>query len=584
MKKNFVYLIKAWIISFLFILPGVSIAQEIILKPSYYAGGYNITCHGGADGSIEVIIVDGAGPFLYNWSNGSFLKNQSGLVAGAYTLTVTDINGSTFTSPIELIEPKNLEVILEPLIVEGGYNISSYGGQDGFIAAGIVGGVPPYTYLWSNGGTGNKIAELVAGTYSLIVTGTNGCTATSSVTLTQPSPLQILSITSPLRNGYNTSCYEIKDGEIDVTVIGGTPPYSFQWQDGFTTEDRAELPPGIYSVIVRDANEVGDAAQIQLTGPSRIEVELTPYVYSSNGKNVSCFGCSNGSISSVVSGGAAPYTYVWDNGTSNSSSGNLGVGEHVVSVFDANSCKVNASISLVGPEREDWTMTGNVGTNPGANFIGTTDNKDVIFKTNNVERLRINGSGQIEIKNNLKIDSLSSDSLRSVYVDSQGLLKVSSGSGGQQPCTSPTNRWVTNYCTSGNDIYNLPNSGNVGIGTSQIPAGYKLAVDGKIICEEVKVKLSSNWPDYVFKHDYKLMPLSELKKFINDKNHLPDIPSADEVEMEGNSIGDMQSKLLLKIEELTLYLVQQHEKLEKLENENIVLNKKLDVLSAKEMK
>jgi hypothetical protein len=80
------------------------------------------------------------------------------------------------------------------------------------------------------------------------------------------------------------------------------------------------------------------------------------------------------------------------------------------------------------------------------------------------------------------------------------------------------------------------------------------------------------------------MPLSELKKFINDKNHLPDIPSADEVEMEGNSIGDMQSKLLLKIEELTLYLVQQHEKLEKLEYENIVLNQKLDVISTKETK
>lgn len=583
MKKNFLLLVNTFGLCLLFVFALPTLAQEIIMTPGYHAGGYNIRCNGGNDGSINIVVVDGEGPFLYNWSNGSFSKNQAGLTAGTYSVIVTDINGNTFSNSIDLNEPLPLEVNLIPVIKEGGYNISENGGQDGEINASVMGGVSPYTYLWTGGSIEERITDLTVGTYTLVVTGINNCTASATTTLTEPSELQIVSISSPFHNGYNVSCPDGKDGAINLTVTGGAGGYTFQWSNGAFTKDLSELGPGNYSVIVRDEAGTAEAGQITLTGPTPMETQLTPTVFP-NGKNVSCYGCANGHISTIISGGTPPYTYSWNDGGSTLNRNGLIVGGYNVQITDANGCISEAGLNIQGPEREDWTMTGNVGTNPGMNFIGTSDNKDVIIKTNNIERLRIKNTGQIELKNSLKVDSASADSLRAVYVDSQGLLKVSSGGSGQQPCTSPTNRWVTNYCASGNDIYNLPNSGNVGIGTSQIPAGYKLAVNGKIICEEVKVKLSSNWPDYVFKHDYKLMPLSELKKFINDKNHLPDIPSADEVEMEGNSIGDMQSKLLLKIEELTLYLVQQHEKLEKLENENIVLNKKLDVLSAKEMK
>ncbi|MBK9542163.1 MAG: hypothetical protein IPO49_07540 [Bacteroidetes bacterium] len=179
----------------------------------------------------------------------------------------------------------------------------------------------------------------------------------------------------------------------------------------------------------------------------------------------------------------------------------------------------------------------------------------------------------------MKVDTISTDSLRSVFVDSQGVLRIGSHGTSQQPCVTPTSRWVTDYCNHTNDIYNLPTTGNVGIGTSQIPSGYKLAVNGKIICEEVKVKLHTAWPDFVFKPEYKLMPLHELKQFINQNMHLPEIPSASEVEQSGNSLGEMQTKLLQKIEELTLYLVQQNDKIEKLQSENANLNTKLDALS-----
>ncbi len=109
--------------------------------------------------------------------------------------------------------------------------------------------------------------------------------------------------------------------------------------------------------------------------------------------------------------------------------------------------------------------------------------------------------------------------------------------------------------------------GGVGIGLtagSSIPLGYMLAVDGKIISEEVKVQLSGNWPDYVFDNKYKLLSLNELKNFIVVNKHLPNIPSAAEVEKNGIELGDMQKRMMEKIEELTLYILDLQKQVEEL--------------------
>lgn len=103
----------------------------------------------------------------------------------------------------------------------------------------------------------------------------------------------------------------------------------------------------------------------------------------------------------------------------------------------------------------------------------------------------------------------------------------------------------------------VDNSGNVGIGTPTVPSGYKLAVDGKIITEEVNVSISSAWPDYVFSENYQLTTLEELEAFIKSNKHLPEVPSASEVEANGVKLGEMNALLLKKIEELTLYVIDQ---------------------------
>jgi hypothetical protein len=119
---------------------------------------------------------------------------------------------------------------------------------------------------------------------------------------------------------------------------------------------------------------------------------------------------------------------------------------------------------------------------------------------------------------------------------------------------------VGNNLTIGNSTGN--NSGNlfiwgnqVAIGTTNPAAGYKLSVGGKAICEELKVQLTGNWPDYVFEKQYKLPTLENLEKFIQQNRHLPNIPPAREIEADGINVGDMQKRMMEKIEELTLYII-----------------------------
>jgi hypothetical protein len=121
------------------------------------------------------------------------------------------------------------------------------------------------------------------------------------------------------------------------------------------------------------------------------------------------------------------------------------------------------------------------------------------------------------------------------------------------------------YLNSGNILLN--NAGGVLINTSYIPSGYHLAVGGKIIAEEVLVELQTAWPDYVFNPDYNLPSISEVDSFIKENNHLPGVPSQSEISEEGIRLGKMNEILLKKIEELTLYIIQQDERIKHLEEQ-----------------
>ncbi|MBC34554.1 MAG: hypothetical protein CL663_00715 [Bacteroidetes bacterium] len=109
-------------------------------------------------------------------------------------------------------------------------------------------------------------------------------------------------------------------------------------------------------------------------------------------------------------------------------------------------------------------------------------------------------------------------------------------------------------------------NGDIGIGTTDT-FGYKLAVNGTIGAKEIVVETTSAWPDYVFASDYELRSLDEVENYIEENQHLPDVPSAAEVEESGISLGEMNATLLQKVEELTLYIIQQQKELDALKKE-----------------
>lgn len=122
---------------------------------------------------------------------------------------------------------------------------------------------------------------------------------------------------------------------------------------------------------------------------------------------------------------------------------------------------------------------------------------------------------------------------------------------------------------SANNGIRITKDGNVGIGTplTDNAEGYKLAVNGKIGAKSIKVEVQSNaWADYVFEKDYKLLSLDEVKKYIEQNNHLPNVPSASEVEEQGIDLAEINATLLKKIEELTLYTLQQAEQIQDLKS------------------
>lgn len=136
-----------------------------------------------------------------------------------------------------------------------------------------------------------------------------------------------------------------------------------------------------------------------------------------------------------------------------------------------------------------------------------------------------------------------------------------------------TGKW--HLYNNGSNRLTVTSTGAVGIGTESPPTNYKLAVVGRIICEELEVQLYPSWPDYVFADDYELMPLEELEKSIEANSHLPGIPTAEEVKADGLAIGEMQAKLLQKVEELTLYVIDLKKDLNRVSDENELLREQM---------
>jgi hypothetical protein len=187
-----------------------------------------------------------------------------------------------------------------------------------------------YTYLWSNGDPNQSISVNSSGTYSVIVTDVNGCTTTGTTNITQTVELNITGFST------NINCFNDNNGTIGLTVIGGTPGYTYQWSNGSFSPSLSGLAAGNYSVTVTDANGCTITYSNTITQPPELIVTAT----STN----TCTGGSTGSINTTVTGGIAGYGYSWNAGiytTPNLT--NLPAGTYTVLVTDGNNCTATAS-------------------------------------------------------------------------------------------------------------------------------------------------------------------------------------------------------------------------------------------------
>jgi len=289
-----------------------------------------VSCVGGNNGTATVAASGGTGNISYTWSSGGNTATATGLAAGLYTVTATDANLCTATTSVTVST-------LPPVVVSINTTaVSCFGGSDGTATAAITGGTSPYSYAWSNASTGNPVTGLAIGAISVTAIDNAGCTAAANAMITQPALLTLTEFAS------NVQCFGQNNGSIILSANGGTTPYSFLWSDGNTQQDRSNLGPGYYAVLVTDAKGCTDTISATVAQP-------TALVMTDSAVNATCYGQSNGDIYLTVTGGTVPYTYNWGIGITSQNATNIPADNYYPTVTDNAGCTVGAVVTITSP-------------------------------------------------------------------------------------------------------------------------------------------------------------------------------------------------------------------------------------------
>ncbi|HXP49517.1 MAG TPA: hypothetical protein VN922_06180, partial [Bacteroidia bacterium] len=327
----------------------------------------NVNCNGGNTGSATVGVKGGTSPYTYSWNTSPVqtTATATGLVAGNYTVTVTDVNSCTTTATVTITQ----NAIIHPNIEHG--NVSCNGGTDGWASVDPTGGVYPYSYSWSTSPvqTTYRASGLSAGTYTVTITDAVGCTATATVNVTQPPAIR-----DSISTSTNVSCSGGSNGSATVGVKGGVSPYTYSWNTSpvQTSAIATGLSAGSYTVIITDANSCTANATVTISQPSQLRDSI------SASASISCYGGSNNGTATVgVKGGTGPYTYSWNTSpvqTTATATG-LSAGSYTVTVTDANNCSANITPTVIITQplqlRDSITAFTNAGCSGSANGSAT---------------------------------------------------------------------------------------------------------------------------------------------------------------------------------------------------------------------
>ena len=314
--------------------------------------GYNlsttdVSCFGECNGSATVTPYGGTPPYSYNWTGGGSSPNDSTntqLCAGTYSVEIIDSNGcNIIDNNVSITQPTQISLtvsVTDETCAES---------NDGTATVNATGGTPPYTYLWDNNANNQTTAtatNLDEGTYYVTVTDAHGCTQTISATVSSPDPLIFTSVTSQ-----DLNCYMSGDGEIHVTVSGGTPNYTYHWENNISpswsasTQDLTNLDAGTYFLTVTDNNGCQIDTTVIISQPVQLSLTLSK-------TDETCHGLCDGSITAFVTGGtppSGPYHYNWSTLDTTSSITNLCPGNYSLTVTDDNGCTITGSETITGP-------------------------------------------------------------------------------------------------------------------------------------------------------------------------------------------------------------------------------------------
>jgi hypothetical protein len=291
----------------------------------------NVTCFGAANGTATAGASGGTAPYNYSWSVGAQTATVTGLAPGTHTVTVTDANNCSTTQSVTISQPAALVNTVSVV------NPSCAGYSNGSATATATGGTAPYLFNWSTGAQTAAAPGLASGSYSVIIQDAQGCTVTSTIALTSPTPL-----TGLVTVMGQVSCFGGSDGAAGVVASGGTAPYQYIWSNGATTNAATGFTAGVDNVDITDARGCLGQASFTITQPALLQFVLTS-------TPVSCFGLSNGTIAAAVNGGTTPYQYSWSNGSNSNPLTALPSGQYTLTVTDAHGCTTLGTEAISQP-------------------------------------------------------------------------------------------------------------------------------------------------------------------------------------------------------------------------------------------
>lgn len=296
----------------------------------------DVVCKGEKTGEAVANVTGGTPGYLFDWSNDATGAAVNDLIAGTYSLVVTDANNCTYTkTDIVISEPE------QSVEITGSFAIhpSCPSSEDGFVFVAASFGTPPYSFEWSNGMTGPNLFGVPGGTYDVTVTDDVGC----------EHQLENIEVIAPEKFKMNASddsvtCYGLENGSVELEGLGGTPPYDFVWEDGDVGSNRTNLPAGEHSVQIYDNNGClyNDTIEIQEPTP----LQMDPFLVN----NKLC----NASVNVIPNGGTAPYLFEWEDGSTQSYRTNLCPGDYTVRLIDQNGCEETETVSVLAvPENKE---------------------------------------------------------------------------------------------------------------------------------------------------------------------------------------------------------------------------------------